>query len=518
MTPDSATRYSGSARSVISAVSSSGSVILTTAAAVGHTVRGRVGVPVDRDDLRAEPLERQRQLAAQLTGAEQHHPLGVTLAASARVDRFIGGRVLRSGLRDSVVSLIARQACQMFSRPGRRRSTTARFSPGSTERMTGWPVSWKCAVACWCGLESQQPTCPQVRHIRRCAQVDLTELGAFLALPGRQLARVRRCRSVGQMLAGLAARATRSLRAPRDLASACCPRIGTLTDRGSAEEVRQRAWLTARGAGGVGPAGRAGPSIRRVRRRWRWWSPGWRQAADPRLHRRSSSTRTSCCSCCCRRCCGRRAGELYVALRNNIRPIGLLAVGLPLATTFAVGFVAYQHGAGSDDRGGADARRDRRATGRRLRDRDRPRLGLPRRIMTLLGGESLLNDATALTAYKVALAAAIGAATSWGSGLATFALAAGGGRRDRRRAGRRHRLHSARGSTIRSWRARSGWSRRSSSTWLAEEVHGSGVLAVVVAALILGQRSVPRRLRDSAAGPGRVEGAAAGAWSRSRSC
>ncbi len=36
------------------------------------------------------------------------------------------------------------------------------------------------------------------------------------------------------------------------------------------------------------------------------------------------------------------------------------------------------------------------------------RLGLPRRIMTLLGGESLLNDATALTAYKVALAAAIG--------------------------------------------------------------------------------------------------------------
>jgi CPA1 family monovalent cation:H+ antiporter len=31
----------------------------------------------------------------------------------------------------------------------------------------------------------------------------------------------------------------------------------------------------------------------------------------------------------------------YVALRRNIRPIGLLAVGLPLATTFAVGFVAF---------------------------------------------------------------------------------------------------------------------------------------------------------------------------------
>ena len=32
----------------------------------------------------------------------------------------------------------------------------------------------------------------------------------------------------------------------------------------------------------------------------------------------------------------------YVALRKNIRPISLLAVGLPLATTFAVGFVAYK--------------------------------------------------------------------------------------------------------------------------------------------------------------------------------
>ena len=32
----------------------------------------------------------------------------------------------------------------------------------------------------------------------------------------------------------------------------------------------------------------------------------------------------------------------YVGLRRNLRPIGLLAVGLPLATTFAVGFVAYK--------------------------------------------------------------------------------------------------------------------------------------------------------------------------------
>src|SRR5439155_13318513 len=117
----------------------------------------------------------------------------------------------------------------------------------------------------------------------------------------------------------------------------------------------------------------------------------------------------------------------YVALRSNIRPIGLLAVGLPLATTFAVGFVAYKivpelTVAAALTLGAIVAPPDAvsaTAVGRRL--------GLPRRMMTLLGGESLLNDATALTAYKVALAAAIGAASSWSHGLATFGLAVVGG-------------------------------------------------------------------------------------------
>src|SRR5204862_1000221 len=105
----------------------------------------------------------------------------------------------------------------------------------------------------------------------------------------------------------------------------------------------------------------------------------------------------------------------------------LLAVGLPLATTFAVGVVAYRTVpdftvAAALTLGAIVAPPDAvsaTAIGRRL--------GLPRRTMTLLGGESLLNDATALTAYKVSLAAAIGTATSRGHGVATFALAAIGG-------------------------------------------------------------------------------------------
>ena len=152
----------------------------------------------------------------------------------------------------------------------------------------------------------------------------------------------------------------------------------------------------------------------------------------------------------------------YVGLKNNLRPIGLLAVGLPLATTFAVGFVAYKTVpdltlAAGLTLGAIVAPPDAvsaTAVGRRL--------GLPRQMMTLLGGESLLNDATALTAYKVALAAAIGAAATWGSGLGTFALAAGGGVVIGMALGSSSPSFGS-GSTIRWWKAPSVSSRRSSS-------------------------------------------------------
>ncbi len=191
----------------------------------------------------------------------------------------------------------------------------------------------------------------------------------------------------------------------------------------------------------------------------------------------------------------------YVALRRNVRPIGLLAVGLPLATTFAVGYVAYKTVpeltvAAALTLGAIVAPPDAvsaTAVGRRL--------GLPRRMMTLLGGESLLNDATALTAYKVSLAAAIGTAATWGSGLATFVLAAVGG----------VAMGVALGSVIAFIRWRLDDPVVESALGLvapfiiylaAEEIHGSGVLAVVVAALILGQKSTrasyATRLQDTA--------------------
>lgn len=191
----------------------------------------------------------------------------------------------------------------------------------------------------------------------------------------------------------------------------------------------------------------------------------------------------------------------YVALRKNVRTIGMLAVGLPLATTFVVGLVAFHTvpeltlpaalalGAIVAPPDAVSAT----AIGRRL--------GLPRRIMTLLGGESLLNDATALTAYKVALAAAIGAAATWQSALGTFALAAVGG----------VLVGGVIGfliEYIRTWlddplvESAIGLVAPYFVYWLAEEVHGSGVIAVVVAALLLGQRSTratyATRLQDDA--------------------
>ena len=192
----------------------------------------------------------------------------------------------------------------------------------------------------------------------------------------------------------------------------------------------------------------------------------------------------------------------YVALRKNTRRIGLLAVGLPLATTFAVGVVAFHTVpeltvAAALTLGAIVAPPDAvsaAAIGRRL--------GLPRQIMTLLGGESLLNDATALTAYKVALAAAIGTAASVGhadpapSRWPPSAAPSSAG---------------AMGSLIVCVRTWLGDSLVESAIGLvapffiyllAEEVHGSGVIAVVVAALILGQRSTrasyATRLQDTA--------------------
>jgi|KBSMisStaDraftv2_1062788.scaffolds.fasta_scaffold17435_2 CPA1 family monovalent cation:H+ antiporter len=94
-------------------------------------------------------------------------------------------------------------------------------------------------------------------------------------------------------------------------------------------------------------------------------------------------------------------------LRENIRPIGTLAIGLVLATMTAVAVVAH---ALVDDMswgaafvlGAVVAPTDPLAASSIMH-----RLGVPRRAITIVEGESLVNDGTALVLYRVAVTAVV---------------------------------------------------------------------------------------------------------------
>jgi monovalent cation/hydrogen antiporter len=106
-------------------------------------------------------------------------------------------------------------------------------------------------------------------------------------------------------------------------------------------------------------------------------------------------------------------------LRANVRPIGLLAVGLVLTTTVVVATVAHAliPGLGWPTAfvlGAIVSPTDPTAA-----TAIAERLGLPRRLVSLIEGESLVNDGTALVAYRFAVAAVV---------TGSFSLAAATGR------------------------------------------------------------------------------------------
>ena len=112
--------------------------------------------------------------------------------------------------------------------------------------------------------------------------------------------------------------------------------------------------------------------------------------------------------------------------RANLRPILLLSVGLVLATTAlvavvahaALGFswpVAFVLGAVVSPTDAVAAS----ATARRL--------GLPRRIVTVIEGESMVNDATGLVVYRFAIAAVItGSFSLWQASMQFVVVSVGG--------------------------------------------------------------------------------------------
>jgi monovalent cation/hydrogen antiporter len=113
--------------------------------------------------------------------------------------------------------------------------------------------------------------------------------------------------------------------------------------------------------------------------------------------------------------------------RANIRAIGLLAVGLVLVTVVAVAAIAHLvvglSWPAAFVLGAIVSPTDAIAATSIAQ-----RLGVPRRIVTILEGESLLNDATGIVAYRVASGVAAGAIAFSLSGAALqFVVGAVGG-------------------------------------------------------------------------------------------
>ena len=114
-------------------------------------------------------------------------------------------------------------------------------------------------------------------------------------------------------------------------------------------------------------------------------------------------------------------------LKRDVRAISLLAIGLVLATMCTVAVVAHAlvdglPWAAAFALGAIVAPTDPVAATTVAR-----RLAVPRRVVSVIEGESLVNDGTALVAYRVAVAAAVGGGFSlWEAGL-EFVLGATGG-------------------------------------------------------------------------------------------
>jgi CPA1 family monovalent cation:H+ antiporter len=117
----------------------------------------------------------------------------------------------------------------------------------------------------------------------------------------------------------------------------------------------------------------------------------------------------------------------YRSLRRNVRPVVLLSVGYVLYCTLTMGLVAHVlipslPLPAAFVFGAVIAPPDAVAATAIAR-----KVGLPANVVSILQGESLVNDATAITAYRVAVAAAVGEGFSFGSALGEFLLAALGG-------------------------------------------------------------------------------------------
>ena len=184
------------------------------------------------------------------------------------------------------------------------------------------------------------------------------------------------------------------------------------------------------------------------------------------------------------------------AFKFNLRPILLLAVGLVLVTSFAVGLAVHYvvpevPFALCVALGAIVAPPDAVSATAVAR-----RIGLPRRVVTILEGESLLNDATALVTLRIAVPVAAGGTVGFLDIGTQVVAKAGGGL-----------LIGMVGAVVAAW-----LHRRIIEPLLddavslltpfivvivAERLHTSSVVAVVITGLYLGHR-IPTLLSPTA--------------------
>jgi CPA1 family monovalent cation:H+ antiporter len=179
------------------------------------------------------------------------------------------------------------------------------------------------------------------------------------------------------------------------------------------------------------------------------------------------------------------AAAYFTSLRDfqaNLRPITLLAVGLVLATTAAVAAVAHAIVPGlgwpaAFVLGAIVSPPDAVAATAIAR-----RLRIPHRVVTVLEGESLVNDAAALVLYRAAVAATVTGTFTAGETLWQFVLAAAGGVAVGLAVGfvTREALHHADDSLVET----AITLLAPYAAWIvAERVHASAVLACVAGGL-----------------------------------
>ena len=114
-------------------------------------------------------------------------------------------------------------------------------------------------------------------------------------------------------------------------------------------------------------------------------------------------------------------------LRAEIRPLALLSIGLVLVTMCAVAVVAHAVVPGMSWEAAFVLGAIVGPTDPVAAIATFSRVGAPRRLRLLVEGEAMINDGTALVAYRVALAAAVTGTFSAGEAMLDFVVNAAGG-------------------------------------------------------------------------------------------